>query len=704
MPKDPSKLVTAANVLDGEFIYSETGQKARHSVAIVYFNDPDDFYRPAPEVYEDTALIKKMGWVPKSTQAAFCTSRGQAHRMGRWLIESENSEKETVTYKASMDHADVVPGEIISILDPDRAAVRFGGRTKNATLSSVTLDAEVTLVADETYVLAVTLPDGTIEERPVTNTAGVYSVLNLETDLSAAPAANAVWLLIGSDVAPTNWKVVANREEKTNVFEITGLYHDKTKYARVEQNVILDSANTSTLPTGPLGKPSDIDLTEYLYKAGPATKAAVTVSFKATSDVRAVYYEKQVKRPGGTFKTIELNSELSFDVLDITKGEYSFRIRAVNALGAPSAWETETKILLGTQNPASDVEEFNINVIDDEAHLSWRPVTDLDLAYYVLKFSPKTSGAIYSEAVILVEKIAPDSTTITVPAMVGTYFIKAVDQSDPPVESLNAASVISNVAGLRNMNSVETVTESPTFAGDKENCYVENGALRTMSSDTIADWTSLDLVKSIAEGLSGTAAVAYYYLDQYVDLLAAYTCRVSASVKASGVSLDYPISAWTTLDEVERIDGLNPEDWDVVIQIRTTPDDPNDGGAVWTNWKTFTIGDYHARGFDFRVILTSTRGTVQVVLEELVFTIDMPDRFYRLNDQTCPAGGLHVTFDPAFAVAPTIAIDAQNMQSGDYYTKSNITASGFDLRFFNSSDAGIERTFDLLAQGYGSAT
>src|SRR5690606_22237485 len=96
MPADPMFLVTNANVVDGTFNYSGTGLKARHTVAFITWFDPADGYRPAVEVVEDPEGIERFGWRQIEVAAYGCTSRGQAVRFGKWILDAERHETETV--------------------------------------------------------------------------------------------------------------------------------------------------------------------------------------------------------------------------------------------------------------------------------------------------------------------------------------------------------------------------------------------------------------------------------------------------------------------------------------------------------------------------------------------------------------------------------------------------------------------------------
>lgn len=684
-PADHVKIVTPANVIDGDFIYSGTGTKAQHSVAVVSFNDPEDAYRLGVEVYEDADLVRRMGWVPKEVMAPFCTSRGQAHRVGKWIIDEEKNATDTVTYKTGMDHADVIPGQIIAVADPHIADVRYGGRLVNATATELTLDAPVDLQSGETYTVFATLPNGSLIESGITNGPGETNVLQLDQTLATIPKSGATWLLTGTDVAPRLFRVIANREESAHLFEITALQHDPNKYDRIEKDIYLEPNSHSAGPTGALTPPTDISTAEYLYQSGNQIRAGVTVSFSASTDVRVRYYEIQIKRPNESFKTVQVNGDLSADVLDVSEGIYRFRVRGIDFLGRNSAWvETNDIHLFATENPPADVQNFAISILDSQAHLTWDPVPDLDLSHYHVKFSPQTNGAAWSSSVDLVKRVGRDSTTVVVPAMVGTYLIKAADQSDPPVESVNATTIISNIAGLQNLNVVEVGSEHPTWAGAHDSTVVDNNTLRLAATNGVVDQQT-----------------GSYSIANVIDLGEVFTARISARLVAFGENFASVMSDWAKLSDVETLSGTTPSDWDVRVQIRTTEDDPL-GTPTWSEWRDLAVGDYRVRAVDARLILTSNVNTVTPVVVEFDLTVDMPDRVAGAEDVVCPAGGMDITFNPAFRTKPALVIDAQGMAVDDEYVLSNKTENGFHIEFFDANGVSISRTFDWIAKGYGS--
>jgi predicted phage tail protein len=143
-PKDPVRLVAPADVIDGNFTYSSTSRKARHSVALITWNDPDDNYKQAVEVYEDLDLIDRYGYNPIEVVAYGTTSQSQARRMGKWILDSEKHETDTVTFQGGLDFIDLMPGDIIAVADPMKQNSRLGGRIMNYSFESLTPSSTVT--------------------------------------------------------------------------------------------------------------------------------------------------------------------------------------------------------------------------------------------------------------------------------------------------------------------------------------------------------------------------------------------------------------------------------------------------------------------------------------------------------------------------------------------------------------------------------
>ncbi|NDV20818.1 host specificity protein J, partial [Pseudodesulfovibrio sp. JC047] len=263
-PGEPSHYAAPANVENGDFKYKSTSRAARHTVALVTWNDPADNYKPTVEVVEDVEGIAKYGWNPVDVAEIGCIFRGQAHRKGKWILDSELNETKAVSFVGGFEFADAAPGCLVEVTDPVVAGVRMGGRLKAAEASAVVLDAPVTIEAGEGYVLTVALPDKTTADAVVVNDPGETSTLIFETPLQVVPEPGAMWVLTATNLAPRLFRVLSNREADVHKFEITAMVRDPNKFDRVEQNIKFDPKPTSLIPSGPIPKPTAPAIDEYL--------------------------------------------------------------------------------------------------------------------------------------------------------------------------------------------------------------------------------------------------------------------------------------------------------------------------------------------------------------------------------------------------------------------------------------------------------
>jgi len=231
MPSDPILNVGPANVIDGNFTYQGASRKARHTVARVSWNNPDDGYKLNVELYEDTEAIRKYGYRAVDINAFGCTSRGLARRWGKWSVVSDNDSPDTVTYKAGFDHFKLRPGDVINIADPNYSGEQLFGLVAEVTdnvspaTHTIKLDRAVTRVAGDTSELQLTLADGTLLKLDVAvlvNTTSDEITVD-SVDLTTIPLIGASWLLKKGTVEPRQWRVGSVSEDEPNINQVTGM-------------------------------------------------------------------------------------------------------------------------------------------------------------------------------------------------------------------------------------------------------------------------------------------------------------------------------------------------------------------------------------------------------------------------------------------------------------------------------------------------
>ena len=460
----------------------------------------------------------------------------------------------------------------------------------------------------------------------------------------------------------------------------------------------------TTLPNpNSVSAPASVTLSDQLiqYSDGVVI-TALDVAIGASPDSFVDYYQVEYKlSTEATYIIAGQGSGLSHRILNVIDGLiYNVRVKAFNTLGSSSTYTSATRTIIGGIAPPSDVTDFSCNIIGGDAHLSWQQIADLDLAHYQIRYSTQTSGASWANSVSLVEKVARPATSITVPARVGSYLIKAIDKNGN--YSSNETIIATNVSTIGNFNAIVSQTESPTFLGTKTQTVVSDGTLRLDSSELFDSAIgNFDSATSFFD--SGVTAYDLYSEGNYVfanpiDIGGIYTSRVTASITQTSDNLDDLFDARTgNFDDAgSNFDGDTPANCNAHLEIALSNDN-----ITYTDFRNFVVGDYTARYYKFRVFLRSFDLASTPVISALSVSIDMPDRIFSGNDITSGTGTYNVVFtNPFFSANYAVGITAQGLATGDFYLLTNKTINGFDLAFKNSSGTGVSKTFDYLAKGY----
>ena len=463
---------------------------------------------------------------------------------------------------------------------------------------------------------------------------------------------------------------------------------------------------TTTLPNPfVIQPPASVTLDDELIEYNDGTViVALNVTIGASTDKFVDYYQVEYKlSTDSDYIIYAQGSGLNHRVLNVIDQKiYNVRVKAVNALGISSTYVSATRTIIGAIEPPSDVEDFSCNILGQEAHLSWTQIPDLDLAYYQIRYSSLTDGTgDWANSVSLVEKVSRPATSINVPARVGTYLIKAVDKLAN--FSSNATGIISNVTSIQNFNAITSVSEHPTFAGTLTNTAIVDDTLRLDSSELFDAASGNFDAETTRFFDSGVANADFYASGNYlfanvVDIGARHTCRLTASLKQTSDDPDDLFDNRSGLFDSQNssFDGDTPANSNAHIEIATSDDN-----STYTDFQNFVIGNYTARYFKFRVVLTSSDLASTPVVEEVSVTIDMEDRIFSGNDITSGAGAKTVTFtSPYKTTGYAVGITGQGMATGDFFLVDTKTINGFNVTFKNSSGSAVSKVFDFIAKGY----
>lgn len=366
-PADPVRLYTEANVIqevngDGVitkpcFSYSGTARRARHTVAIVSYSDPDDFYNTKVEYVEDREALLRYGYREIEITAFGCASRGQAQRVGRWTLLAEKEQTETVTFSVASEGLLVRPYEIVAIADPLKIGRRMGGRIKTATETTVTLDAPVVLETGATYTLSVLDSTGQAVERTVTTGAGTVSSLTVGSSFGFVPQAESVWVLATDLFAPSQYRIIGIAENEDGSYQLTGLLHQagrqigeytegtgdglvvSSRFDSIDNDTLItDTPTTPTIPT----TVSIVDPNSIFPRAiGSLLRISwdQPLNQSGVIDSTIVSYRVQYRAAGAVAWVDAPNaSTTSIDITGVAIADYEARVSATDIYGRSSAW------------------------------------------------------------------------------------------------------------------------------------------------------------------------------------------------------------------------------------------------------------------------------------------------------------------------------------------------------------------------------
>lgn len=513
-----------------------------------------------------------------------------------------------------------------------------------------------------------------------------------------------------------NWMLVADTSQGGSPTIGVDLVLRETASEIYDWDYTVDEQATDPAPNTNLPSPFEVGdvgltVTDELRIINNVATTVLVMTVSGGGDFADKFQVEAKKSTETDYTVVGRAAGNIFERVNVEDGvTYDVRAFAINALGVRSQNFTVVshQVVGKTARPA-DVTDFRINIVGSEAHLDWAPVADLDLSHYQIRHTKDQSSANFQDAVDLVPRIAAPTTSATVPARTGTYFIRAVDTSGN--RSANATSVVNAISELQQLNVVQTSTQNPAFSGTKTTTSVDtvtyaNNVLRLGTELQFDSRTgNFDAATGNFDDFIATEVTSgTYEFDNYVDLAAKYTSRLTADLKV--LRLDFVNFFDDALGNFDARSGDfdgDPsafDDINVQLFVATTDDDPA-GTPTWSDWKEFVVGDYTARAYKFKADLTSEDVTSSPAIEELSVTIDMPDSVRAEEDVASGSGAKVITFSPAFQSLQGVAIAAQNMATGDYYAISSKSRTGFTINFYNSLGNNVDRTFDYVAKGYG---
>ena len=726
-PTNSSYFFSYANVTEDGFIYNNASKATRDTVINVkYFKNETRTYEY--ETVEDTtANQSKFGVVVKNIEAVGCSDQAQARRMGLWHLYTQNNETETVAFTTTADAGSLIrPGNIITVQDPVRSGLRRSGRISAATTTQITVDNIKDLpttpsTGDE---LSVILTDGTFETKTISTISG--SVITVSSAYTSAPQVNSVWLFVRATTETEDFRVLSVKEDN-NTFTISAMFHNPAKYAFVEDGATITTPVITNL-VELKDAPSNIAGDERIIVLGDRAVSKLIVSWQPVAGVSQ--YSLKHKFDNGSFQTTIVQSPI-FEIFDTELGTYEFEVYSYNAFFEPSVEPTTLSFdAVGKTAVPADVTGLLVEPVSDQLlRLRFNQSTDVDVLHggnVVVRHSNLTNGTgTFTNSVDIIPRLPGSVSETLVPAIDGEYILKFRDDGGR-LSSGEASVVVTNPDPFPKLVTFtdREDTDSPPFAGTKVDCFFSDdvnglvlGSLETLDSvtdfDAIADFDFLGAV-DITGGSYDFASI--------LDLGSVHPLRLTRHFVTQGY---YPndlidkrsanIDTWTDFDAATAFD-VNAK-----LLVAATTTAPSNGSSYQDSdftgktFNTFANGTHIGRGFKFRCEMDSDDPAQSIEIDQLGYTAELDRRTEQKSNLSSgtSSSGLAVTFDHAFFTGasntdvaagsqlPSIGITANDLGGTDKFEITNISGTGFTIKFTNAGNAVQNKTFSFTAVGFG---
>ena len=314
---DPVWTYTNANVVGGQFSRQYSAMKARHNAIQVEYKDAENHYENTIEYISDDEQIRKFGLNLKKVTAFGCTSRGQAFRTGKWILETERLETETITFTVGSEGLMNIPGDIIRVSDNHFAGTNIGGRVQAIHGRTLTLDREIQF--SENHFLSYI--NAQVKHQKIRITAVSGKQVTLESE-PVGLSLQGVWSLSTQTVASQLYRCMTVTENEEGTYTIFALQHEPQKEAIVDNGASFEPRNTSVIQTPTL---------ESLN--AEATPNGLKLNWSSTAGVGTLTYDIKILKAGNLYAYHKGISSTEFSTDNLPDGDYTVVVLAKNASG-----------------------------------------------------------------------------------------------------------------------------------------------------------------------------------------------------------------------------------------------------------------------------------------------------------------------------------------------------------------------------------
>ncbi|HCT5881251.1 TPA: DUF1983 domain-containing protein, partial [Proteus mirabilis] len=345
-PSDPVWTYTNSNVIDGKFKYTSTAKSARHNAIEVSWINPSNGWSEEREFIQDDDLIQRFGGVNVKKVTAFgCTSRGQAHRVGKWILQTEKLEKDSVTFSTGREGINCISGDIIEVADDSFAGVKVGGRVLSVNGSTITIDAPIDWEYDDKGTFSFLGTSGRFEKIDIQSIDGDIVTLR---EIPRGLKQYGVFSITKSTLTTRLFRVITISEDKDGIYLYNCIQHEPQKERIVDNGVDF----TGNPPTQNVIRIPNIERLSIAY-VNDSSQVQARAMWMTTTINRNIsfnvtlYKDSKVVSTGNT-------TDLDYYFNGLEAGDYLVGVRGRDTNGMLGN-ESKVQMVIGTPNAPSSI-------------------------------------------------------------------------------------------------------------------------------------------------------------------------------------------------------------------------------------------------------------------------------------------------------------------------------------------------------------
>ncbi|ELN9581790.1 hypothetical protein C6A40_19810 [Enterobacter sp. GER_MD16_1505_Eko_090] len=345
-PQDPIATITNANVVDGNFKRSSVKRSEKYNAVVVSWTDPDNGWEQVKEYVSDDDMIARGNYNETTLEAFGCTSRGQAWRAGKWLLETAKRESSRLTFQMARDAIHFTPGDIVEIMDNNYAGARLGGRIMSHSGNKITVDAvESSLIAGGDT-MSIMGSSGKFVKYVIDGVAN--NVVTLKTTPSWVRDGT-VFAISSSNVSTRLFRILSVAETENNsVYSITASQHDPNKQAIVDEGAVFE------IPNDTLNGYRVPNVENLRIINTNSETVQVTATWETATTTKKLVFELYVYSADGKVVSQYETDQFRYEFYGLAAGSYTLGVRGRNENGMKGV-ETQISMIIGAPPAPSSI-------------------------------------------------------------------------------------------------------------------------------------------------------------------------------------------------------------------------------------------------------------------------------------------------------------------------------------------------------------